>query len=718
VKKITDSTARKQNSDFGQTVPSGMLPEMPRHRVVTLLLSPVLLLGLGCKPAADDSGDVNNPDGGDAAKPKLELSSSSPIGKEVIAQMDLTVDPCVDFYQFACGSWIANNPLPDDRARWDRGFGEVDDRNLAVLESILEADTQRAGTYYKGCMDEAAIDAAGITPLEPYLAKITKLDPKNTKALFKLLGELDVTVGLGAFFSFGLFIDFEQPDLHIADLGQGGTGLPDRSFYLDPEKSGDYLPAYSAHIARMLGFLGYSAEEAAAAATRVLALETELAKLQKSPEEMRDPKAIYNRWDRKGVEAKSKLPWATYLQALGAPKLELINVSNPQFVEGLPGVIAATDADTIRDYLRFHLISSTANLLSTTIIDANFEFAKVLVGQQKLQPRWKRCVEATNGAVGDLLSQQFIERNFAGDSKDIALDMIKRVEAAFAAGLPALAWMDDSTRQAAVGKMEKIDNRIGHPDKWRSYDGLVLAGTYFADAVAARTWAHKDELGKVGKQVDEQEWNWPASVVNANYHPLQNRMNFPAGILQPPFFHRDFPKAMNYGAMGMVMGHELTHGFDDTGRKFDGDGVMREWWAPEVAAKFDAQTKCLVDTYSAIEVRPGIQLKGELTLGENIADFGGIKEAYAAYQQWVTENGAEPQLIEGLSNEQLFFVAMAQSWCSVSAPEYDQLVATLDEHSPPKFRVNVPNAHFPGFWAAFSCSEGTPMHAENACSVW
>jgi endothelin-converting enzyme/putative endopeptidase len=296
--------------------------------------------------------------------------------------------------------------------------------------------------------------------------------------------------------------------------------------------------------------------------------------------------------------------------------------------------------------------------------------------------------------------------------------MIQRVEAAFEAGLPSLAWMDDATRAAAVGKMQKIENKIGYPEKWKSYDKLNFTGSYFADTIAARTWSSNYQSAKVGKAVDEKEWYWPASIVNASYNPLQNFISFPAGILQPPFFHREYPKAMNYGAMGMVMGHELTHGFDDSGRKFDGDGVMREWWAPAVATNFEAETQCVVKTYSALEVQPGVHVKGELTLGENIADFGGIKESYAAYQAWVAEQGPEPQLIEGLTNEQLFFVATAQSWCSVSSPEFEELLVSVDSHSPPKFRVNVPMSHLPGFWDAFSCSEGQPMHPEQVCSVW
>ncbi|WP_181197767.1 M13 family metallopeptidase [Enhygromyxa salina] len=648
----------------------------------------------------------------------MKLSSDDPIGQEVVAQMDLTTDPCVDFYQYACGGWIANNPLPEDKPRWGRGFGELGDRNNEILREILDADTGRAGALYKACMDEPAIDAAGATPLAPYLAKIEALKVSDTEALFELVGELDASVGLGAFFDFGLSIDFEQPDLHISDLGQGGTGLPGPSFYLDEAKASRFLPAYEAHIARMLAFVDYGPEDAAAAAKRIVAFETELARLQKPPEQMRDPETVYHRWDRKGVEDRSKLPWAAYLAAVGAPELELINVSNPEFVEGLPAVIGAADAATIKDYLRFNLIRSTANLLSAEIVEANFQFAAALTGQQQLQPRWERCVGAVNSSVGDLLSQQFVERSFAGDSREIAVDMIERVEAAFEAGLPALAWMDDATREAAVGKIDKIENKIGYPEKWRSYEGLELSGAYFTDAVAARAWASAEQIAKVGQQVDEQEWRWPASIVNASYNPLQNVMNFPAGILQPPFFHRDHPKAMNFGAMGMVMGHELTHGFDDSGRKFDADGVMREWWAPEVADSFEVQTQCVVETYSALEVQPGVHVKGELTLGENIADFGGVKEAYIAYQAWVAEHGPEPELIDGLSNEQLFFVALAQSWCTVSTPEFDELLVSVDPHSPPKFRINVPASHFPGFWDAFSCSEGTPMHPEQVCSVW
>ncbi len=692
-----------------------MLPAMTRSeafRTFALPLMGVLVLG-ACDKSKGDTEQVEGPK-------TPSYTSSNPIGQEVVASLDPTVDPCEDFYQFACGGWIAKTQLPPDKPRWGRGFGELAERNNAVLKQILEADQGRAGAFYKGCMDEAAVNAAGVTPLEPYLASIAKLkiNPSKPDALFKLLGELEGQVGLGGFFEFGLSLDFQEPSLHIADLGQGGTGLPDRSYYLDPKHQQAELLAYQAHVASMLKFVGYDDTTAPMAAERVVQLETKLAQLQKAPEDMRDPAAVYHRWDRKGLEKESKLPWATYFKALGVPKVQQINVSNPEFVKGLSTVIAETDPEAIKDYLRFHLISSTADQLSDEVVQANFRFAAALTGAQSLPPRWERCVKATNMVVGDLVSQPFVEQTFAGDSKQIALDMIMRIEGAFQAGLAKLGWMDDATREAAVGKMQKIENRIGYPDKWRTYEGLEFSGSLFADSVAANTWWTKFELGKIGTQVDPTEWDWPASIVNAGYNPLQNEMLFPAGILQPPFFNKDFPKAMNFGAMGMVMGHELTHGFDDQGRKFDGDGVMREWWAPEVATRYDSQTQCLVDTYGAIEIQPGVQLNGKLTLGENIADFGGIKESFAAYTAWAAESGGETSIVDGFTNEQLFFVGYAQSWCSISSPQIDALLAKIDPHSPPKQRVNVPLSHSPDFWAAFSCGAGTEMHAATVCEVW
>ena len=689
---------------------------MDRRRSLARLARLAALLPLvpACTTSPRSPADARDPPA------KVELRSEAPLGRELIANLDASTDPCTDFYQFACGGWLAQNPLPADKPVWGRAFGELGERNRLILREILEQDQGRSGRLYAACMDATARSEAGVAPLAPYLRAIDALDTSDLTALFALIGDFDAGIGSGALFSFGLSIDFEQPELHISNLGQGGIGLPDRSYYLDARKREQWLPLYRQHIARMLALLGDSDERAQAAAARIVAFEQRLAELHEPPEALRDPQAVYHRWDRKGLEARSPLPWATYFTHVGAEKLELINVSTPRFIEGLPAAIASADAQTLRDYLRFGLISGNANVLSESVAEASFAFASAMTGQQSLQAPWERCVAASTGALGDLVSQAFVARSFAGDSREIAAEMIAGIEAAFAANLPALAWMDDSTREAAVGKVAKVVNKVGYPSKWRDYAGLEVSGRYFDDVLAVRRWTTADALARIGRAVDDELWVWPASTVNAGYNPLQNTMLFPAGILQPPFFSREFPQAMNYGAMGMVMGHELTHGFDDSGRKFDGDGVMREWWSAPVVARYEQRTACLVDSYGAIEVQPGVRINGQLTLGENIADFGGLKLAHAAYAAWVDEHGPEPALVEGLSNAQLFFVAYAQSWCSVASPQFEALLATVDTHSPPRQRVNVPLAHSPEFWAAYGCHEGEAMRtaAEQVCSVW
>jgi endothelin-converting enzyme/putative endopeptidase len=679
----------------------------------------LLALSVGC----DGDAEVSEAPGG-AASDRAPVSSEHAVGKQVVAALDQGSDPCVDFYQYACGGWLGETKLPADKPRYTRGFSTLADQNNEVLRKIMEESKEgegelaKVGAYYGACMDEGAIDGHGIEPLKPYLAKIDGI--KDAKTMMRVTGEFHGTIfsGHGALFSYGRGPDLEDPEVYITHLGQGGTGLPDRSFYLEEAKKQQILPAYTAHVARMLTYLGKSPEDSAKAAEAIVAFETKLAEVQKPRDEMRDPTKLVNRWDRKGVAKKVKLDWKGYFKALGHPKMSAINVTVPQFFEALPALLAETDASVLRDYMRWHLISSTASLLSKEIVEADFQFAGALTGTKELSPRWERCVGATNGALADAVGKGFVAETFAGDSKDVANTMIADVEAAFERGLPDLKWMDDTTRGKAVEKMNAVVNKVGYPDKWKDYEGLEVGEDHFANVVAAREFEYQRELSKVGQKVDKAEWFWPASIVNAAYNPTTNEMMFPAGILQPPFFSRDFPTAMNYGAMGMVMGHELTHGFDDSGRKFDGTGRLTEWWAPEVAERFESEAQCIDDTYSQIEIQPGVKLNGKLTLGENIADFGGLKSAHGAYQHWVQEKGAEDAIVEGMSNEQLLFVAYAQGWCTLSSPEFDRLMATTDSHSPPKQRVNVTLSHFPGFWEAYGCGEGTAMHAEKVCSVW
>ncbi len=700
---------------------------MLRAMRVRRYLLPLLALPLTLAACNKDKGDggtggvSNDPDNATPKASWVVPTGETELAQTVVATLDPTTDPCVDFYQYACGGWIANTELPDDKPRYGRGFGELGDRNDEVLVTIVaglegqEGDAGKAGAFYASCMDLEKRTELGAKPLDPWLKKIDKV--KSAKAAMKLAGEMHAAVS-GPYFSFGPSRDFKQPDMQIADLGQGGTGLPDRSFYLDEDKK-PILEAYKGHVATMLGFVyGGDMEKAKADAEKVVAFEVELAKVQKPREEMRDPVAVYNRLDRKGVEKLAgKLAWGDFFKAVGYPKVQAINVSNPTFLEALPELMSKTDMGTHRAYLRYHLIADNASELSPEIETAAFQFTAAITGAKAQPPQQKRCIDATTSAFGDVIGKAFVEKTFAGKSKDLALEMITDIEAAMESALPNLEWMDEGTREAAVGKIKLVKNKVGYPNKWREYSKLELGDNFFASAVAAAQWGFKREMDKVGGKADPDEWFMPASIVNAFYNPLQNDMNFPAGIMQPPFFSQDFPRAMNYGAMGMVMGHELTHGFDDQGRKFDGNGVMQEWWAPEVAERFEARAACIDETYSAIEVQPGVFLNGKLTMGENIADHGGIREAYTAYTTWNAANN-ENTGVEGVTNEQLFFLAYAQSWCSKATPQIEALLATVDPHSPPKYRVNVPLAHYPKFWEVWSCGEGTPMHAANACEVW
>ena len=708
-----------------------MLPPMrsTSFLVASLCLTTVFALTSCNKDGGSTvgNGDVSiNPD--TAAGPTrgdwVVPVSDSDLGKTIIAAIDPATDPCVDFYQYACGGWIEGTELPADKPRYGRGFGELGDRNDAVLKDIVEGlsgsegDQAKAGKFYATCMDTAARDEAGMTPLASTLAKIDKV--KNLKGLMKLTGELHGKSLASPFFHFGPSFDFKKPDLWITDLSQGGTGLPDRSFYLDEGKKAQVIPMYTAHVAKMLTFVYEGdAKRAAADAHKVVAFETQLAEIQKDRTELRDPVATYNRLDRKGVvKLAKKLDWKAYFKAVGYPKTKLINVSVPSFIEQLPGIMAAADMDTMKAYLRYHLINGNASDLGSEIDSAAFAFSAMLTGQTEQEPLWKRCMGSTNGAFGDVIGAQFVERSFAGDSRDIAVAMITDIEAALEAALPNLAWMDAATREAALGKIKKVKNKIGYPKKWKTYEKIEVTESYFDNGLAAARHEYKRIMDKVGTDVDPDEWFMPPSIVNAYYNPLANDINFPAGILQPPFFSQEYPKAMNYGGIGMVMGHELTHGFDDTGRKFDGDGVMKEWWAPEAATAFEEQTACIGKAYSEYEVQPGKFINGELTMGENIADHGGIRESFNAYRSWVEKNGEESTGIDGITNEQLFFLSYAQSWCSIATPEMEALLLTVDSHSPPKARVNLPLAHYGEFAKVWSCEASAPMVAENACEVW
>jgi len=680
-----------------------------------------LLILAGC------AGTHREPASGAKASTVSRLDPA--LANTVLSVMDKSTDPCTDFYRYACGSWLDRTPIPADQPRWGRGFSEIRERNQNALRQILEeaqaatdGDLQKIGAYYTACMDEKGIEAVGNAPLAPWAAEIEEAaSASDLGPLMRLVAKMHAA-GAGPLFGWQSAGDYKDPELGILHLQQGGLGLPDRDYYLREDEAGKQtLTEYRGHVARMLWLAGEKRPSAAADAGAVLRFETRLAQASKPRAELRDPDKTYHKLDRAGLAALTpNLPWEAYFEGLGRPDLDGINVTTPEFFQALDKELKEADAITRGAYLRWHLVHGLQDLLPEKFAQEDFSlYGKLLQGQKELEPRWKRCVAEADAGLGEILGKAFVDRHFPGDSKQIALEMIQRVEAAFAARLPELDWMDPSTREVALGKLHAVRNQIGYPDRWRSYAGLtVKPDAWLADGLGARSFETKRQIDKVGKPVDHAEWLATPPTVNAYYHPLFNEMVFLAGILQPPFFDRSFPTPMNFGAIGMVMGHELTHGFDDQGRKFDSKGRLVEWWAPEVAQRFQERAQCVDDLYSGYEVQPGVHLNGKLTLGENIADLGGIKQAYVAYQEWKKEQGAPKLDLPGITDDQLLFLGYAQAWCTVTTPEFDKLRATTDSHSNPRSRVNGPLSQLPAFATAFSCPAGAPMNPEKKCEVW
>lgn len=699
-----------------------MQSTLPRSICLPLLCF-ICLLGLAC---AGPEEDLHASRSGDDEIGRL---TPEQVAAEVQAALDTTVDPCQDFYRYACGGWIDNNEIPSDKTRWVRSFSVIQKTNQEAIRDLLEAaakhpaepgtDQRRIGDFYGACMNEEAIEARGIEPIEPLLAEVEGVT--DAESLLRVTGKLHRN-GFPGLFEMGPLPDFKQPDLEIAFFVQGGLGMPDRDFYLsEDEERQQLLAKYEEHIGQMLTFVGATEEKAKTAAAAVVGFETSLAEVSRSRQEMRIPDKLYNKIDVAGLQALTpSLPWAAYLEAIGYPELEMASVAVPEFFEALDGLVTSASPETLRAYLKWHLVSGAAPYLSAELVQADFEFFGTAVsGQAEIEPRWKRCVGATEDAMGEVLGRSYVERYFAGQSKEVGLEMIADIQQAFETSLPELGWMDETTRRRAVEKAQAVKEKIGYPDKWRDYSALELSPSdYFANILSANAVAFDFELEKVGNPVDPDEWGMTPQMVNAYYNPLQNEIAFPAGILQPPFFHRDFPAAMNYGAVGTVMGHELSHGFDDQGRKFAPDGQLRDWWEPAATERFEEQAQCVDDVYSGYEIEPGKAVNGRLTLGENIADLGGVKQAYRAYKSWENRHGAPAPAVEGLSNDQLFFVSFAQVWCSLITPEQAQLRLTTDPHAPARFRAIGPLANAPAFAEAFQCAPGTPMAPTNRCEVW
>jgi predicted metalloendopeptidase len=513
--------------------------------------------------------------------------------------------------------------------------------------------------------------------------------------------------------------DFKDATKVIAYIDQAGLGLPDRDYYLkDDEPTKRLREGYAGYVEKLLVLGGMKAADAKAAVKDILAIETALAKVSKTRVERRDPVGMYNRLDRAGVaKAAPSFPWDDYFKGLGAPDLKDISVTAPAFLEGMNKLIDETKPAAWKSYLTFHVLNAYANQLPKSFVEARFAFISTLTGQKELQPRWRRCVASTDAALGELVGQAFVKSKFGADAKKAAEEMAIGVAGAFGENLETLDWMDAQTKAKAREKLTKMVYQIGYPAKWRSYDFAIDRKSYGANVLASNAAETKRDLAKIGKPVDKEEWQMSPPTVNAYYNPLLNKMVFPAGILQPPFYSTKFATPVNLGAIGMVVGHELTHGFDDEGAQFDADGNLADWWSPETKAKFRAKTKCVVDQYSKYDAIPGVKLNGELTTGENIADIGGVKMAFRAYRQ-MRRAAKEAFVADGFSEDQQFFLGFAQAWCAKEREEFSRLRVATDPHSPSKWRVNGALADNPEFAEAFGCKTGSAMRPATACVVW
>lgn len=644
--------------------------------------------------------------------------------------IDKSADPCNDFYQYACGNWLKNNPIPADQSSWGR-FDELFQRNQEVLRDILQASEQhqdrssidqKIGAFYGSCMDEAVIEKRGTTPLEPELERIAHI--ANLRELLDEVARLHARQ-VNVFFEFGSQPDPNDAKMTIAGIDQGGLGLPEKDFYFRTDaKSQEIRRKYVTHVAKIFELDGAAPADAAKKAQTVMSIETGLAKASLDVTTRRNPQLLVHEIP-KGELAKllPNFDFDQFFTKLNAPEFSKLNVAVPDFFKAFITLLGKESLDDLKDYLKWHYLSASATLLPKAFVDENFDFyGRTLSGTKELKPRWKRCVSATDDELGEALGRKFVEKTFGEQGKQRTLEMVHEIEQEMGKDIESISWMTPETKKQAMIKLHAVANKIGYPDKWRDYSSVnIVADDYFGNWYRANEFESKRERDKIGKPVDRTEWGMTPPTVNAYYDPTENNINFPAGILQPPFYSNNADDAVNYGAVGVVIGHELTHGFDDQGRQFDAGGNLRDWWQKADAQQFEKLSQCFVDEYGHFVAAPGVNLNGKLTLGENTADNGGIHLAYYALLDDLAKKGvALSAKQDGYSQAQQFFLGYAQIWCQNMRPEEARLLAQTDPHSLGQARTNGVVSNMLQFSQAFGCKAADKMYPENGegCRVW
>jgi len=645
-----------------------------------------------------------------------------------VPSMDKSADPCVDFYQYSCGGWMKNNPIPPDQAAWSV-YGKLSQDNERFLWGILDdlakrvdgrtPPQQKIGDYFAACMNEAAVEKLGAAPMKPALAEIASIKTKQDLAAL-LAREHLANVTEGLLFNFGSQQDFADSSQVIAFAVAGGLGLPDRDYYTKTDAKSEEIHAkYLVHVQNMLKLLGDSPDAARGEAQKIMAIETALAKASLTRVEQRDPHNLFHKMDRKGLQTLTPgFDWDTYLKTIGLPAVDTFNVTQPAFYKELDRQLATNSLDDIKTYLRWHIAHANAPFLSSKFVDEDFDFySRTLRGVEEQPPRWKRCVRQVDGFLGEALGQEFVNRTFTAETKKSTLLMTRQIEQAMADDIQQIAWMGPETKKQALDKLHSVVNKIGYPDKWRDYSSVeIRRDDYLGNVQRSVIFESKRQLAKIGKPLDRGEWGATPPTVDAYYNPQMNDINFPAGVLQPPLYDPKLDDAPNYGNTGGTIGHELTHGFDDEGRQFDAKGNLRDWWTKEDSAQFDKRGQCIVDQYAQYVIVDDIKINSKLTEGEDIADLGGLVLAYVAWKTQTKDQHLERR--DSFTPDQRFFIGYAQWACENQRPENLRANAITNPHSPGRYRVNGLMVNMPEFQQAFGCKTGQPMVRENRCRVW